>query len=166
MTTTSLQVPALPATPLPDLKIEDVRRYRNELSDEENKVSYWRRLVQHRLNLIAKEKAAEGHLKIEDLIRALGETGTGARRQQLLSVEAAEELPQLPGLDDLWTQTVDLNDADATERLVAELSAAEEQLSAYRRGLHERIDAATAELVSRYKADPALSLSLFPVDVR
>lgn len=165
MTTTPLQVPALPATPLPDLKIEEVRRYRNELSDEENKVSYWRRLVQHRLNLIAKEKA-EGHLKIEDLIRALGETGTGARRQQLLTVEAAEELPQLPGLDDLWTQTIDLKDTEATERLVAELSVAEVQLSAYRRGLHERIDAATAELVSRYKADPSLSLSLLPVGAR
>lgn len=163
--TTTMQVPALPAIPLSELDIDELRAYRNSLNEEESKASYWRRLVQHRLNLIARERT-EGHLPIEDLIRALGETGSGQRRQQLLSVEAAEELPQLPGLDDLWTQDPDLNDREALETLVGELQKAEQQLSAYRNGLHERINAATTELVGRYKADPALCLDLFPVDVR
>lgn len=163
--TTTMQVPSLPTTPLADLGIDALRAYRNSLNEEESKASYWRRLVQHRLNLISRERS-EGHLPIEDLIRALGETGTGARRQQLLSVEAAEELPQLPGLDELWTRDPDLTDREALETLVAELQKAEQQLSKYRNGLHERIDAATSELVSRYKADPSLCLDLFPVDVR
>lgn len=160
-----MQVPALPTVPLAKLEINKLRAYRNSLKEEEAKASYWRRLIQHRLNLIACERT-EGHLPIQDLIRALGETGTGARRQQLLTVEAAEELPQLPGLDDLWTQDPDLNDKVALEALVTELQKVEKQLSEYRQGLHERIDAATAELVSRYKTNPALALDYFPVNVR
>ena len=162
--TEKLQVPALPAVPLGSLPLEALRAYRKGLTDEENKVSYWRRLVQHRLNLIAKEKT-DGHLSIDDLVKALGSTGSGHRREQLLSVQAVEVLPQLPGLDDLWTQTVDLADAAATELLVEELKSVEQQLSEYRRVLHEHIDAAVAELISRYKQNPALSLSLLPVKI-
>ena len=40
--------------------------------------------------------------------------------------------------------------------------AAEEKLTAYRKALFERIDEATAELITRYKEDPAAALSALP----
>jgi hypothetical protein len=39
---------------------------------------------------------------------------------------------------------------------------AERQLTTYRRALHERIDEATGELISRYRDDPAQALSILP----
>lgn len=81
-------------------------------------------------------------------------------------MDAAEELPQLPGLSDLWTRDPDLNDREGLERLVEELKKAEQQLSSYRSGLLERINAATSELVSRYKSDPSKCLDLLPAEAR
>lgn len=162
---TTLQVPSAPATPLHQLQIQELRDYRKSLTAEEQQASYWRRIIQQRLNIINKERT-EGHMPIEQLIRALGETGSGQRRQQLLSVEAAEELPQLPGLNELWTRDPDLNDREGLKELVAELQKVEEQLSEYRAGVLVRLNAATDELISRYKTDPALVLDYFPEDVR
>ena len=46
---------------------------------------------------------------------------------------------------------------------LARLADAEHQLSAYRRGLHERLDAATGELIARYREEPALALRALPL---
>lgn len=161
-----LVVPEAPKKTVGEMSFDELRTYRTVLNEEEEKVSYWRRLVQFRLDLIAKQNAKGVHLSTADLVKALGSTGTGQRRQQLLSVDAQDELPQLPGLDELWTHPVDLKDVAGTARLVKELTAVEVVLSDYRRQLHERVDAATAELIARYKSEPSLSLSLFPVNVR
>lgn len=159
-----LLVPDVSQETLAALSLADLREYRNRLTEEEEKISYWRRLVQFRLNLINAEKQ-DVTVPIEKLIQALGSTGSGHRRQQLLNVDAHDELPQLPGLDELWTSAIDLNDEEGTARLVEALSEVERKLSDYRRRLHDRIDAAVSELIVRYKADPNLSLELFPVDV-
>ena len=163
--TTDLSLPQASQELLRALPLGELREYRNRLIEEEEKVSYWRRLVQFRLNLIRDQKEGE-IVPIENLVKSLGATGSGHRRQQLLSVDAQDELPQLPGLDDLWTSAIDPSDEERTKTLVVELNRVETQLSAYRRQLHNRIDAATAELISRYKADPDLSLDLFPENVR
>lgn len=160
-----LALPSAGPETLARLPLAVLREYRNRLSEEEEKVSYWRRLIQMRLNLIKAEKE-DGHVPIEQLVRSLGATGSGHRRQQLLSVDAQDELPQLPGLDELWTSAIDPSDKEGTQRLVDELDRIEQLLSHYRRILHNRIDAATAELIVRYKAEPNLSLELFPEDVR
>ena len=41
------------------------------------------------------------------------------------------------------------------------LRAAERQLTEYRRALHHRLDAATAELISRYRQSPVSALAAF-----
>ena len=46
---------------------------------------------------------------------------------------------------------------------LARLADAEHQLSEYRRSLHERLDAATGELISRYREEPALALRALPL---
>jgi hypothetical protein len=47
--------------------------------------------------------------------------------------------------------------------MVTRLSDAERELSSYRRSLHERLDAATGELISRYRDQPALALQALPL---
>lgn len=146
---------------LASLSVSDLREYRANLSAEEDKVSYWRRLIHSRLDLISKQTADEP-VPTAVLVKSLGQTGTGARRRQFLSVEAEEPLPMLPELTDLWSAAIDPSDVAGTNRLTEALKAAEAQLSEYRASLHRRIDAATAELIARYKADVTLTEDLLP----
>ena len=46
--------------------------------------------------------------------------------------------------------------------LLTRLANAEHELSAYRRSLHARLDAATGELISRYREEPSLALYALP----
>ena len=50
----------------------------------------------------------------------------------------------------------------ADDGMVVRLAAAEVELSAYRRALHERLDDATSELIARYREKPALALCALP----
>lgn len=157
--------PVVATEPSPDLAAMDLpalRSYRHRLEAEEDRVSYWRRLVHARLDLLAAESAADHTLTIDDLVRVLGDTGTGRSRHALVSVRAADPLPELPELTQMWATEVDPHDeaqvADAVERL----TSAERQLTDYRRALHERIDEATAELILRYRAEPAAALAVIP----
>jgi hypothetical protein len=95
-------------------------------------------------------------------VRVLGDTGTGRSRRALVRVRAAEPLPDLPVLTEMWGTEVDPHDpsqvADALERL----RAAEAKLTAYRRALHARLDEATRELILRYRENPLAALSVIP----
>jgi hypothetical protein len=144
------------------LSLPELREYRQRLEAEEDRVSYWRRLVHARLDLLAAESASDHSLTLEDLVRVLGDTGTGRTRQALVTVRAGEPLPDLPELTEMWATDVDPHDAEQVADAVARLTRAERQLTAYRRALHDRIDAATAELIARYRANPAAALSLIP----
>jgi hypothetical protein len=55
-------------------------------------------------------------------------------------------------------------DEPGRDRLAGELEAAEEELSAYRNALHGRLDAATQDLIARYRAEPAACLYALPLD--
>lgn len=145
------------ALPLPAL-----REYRHRLEAEEDRVSYWRRLVHARLDLLAAEAASDHTLGLPELVRVLGDTGSGATRQALVSVRTAEPLPELPALGEMWATDVDPHDPDAVADAVARLDRAEHQLTAYRRALHQRIDEATAELIARYRENPAAALTVIP----
>ena len=54
-------------------------------------------------------------------------------------------------------------DDGADDGIVVRLAAAEAELSAYRRALHERLDDATSELIARYREEPALALCALPL---
>ncbi len=141
---------------LAELPLADLRTYRQRLRDEEEKISYWRRLVHARIDLVRAGTLNEGPLSLNDLVRVLGDTGSGEARSRLVGVRASEALPALPQLDEVWS--VPDTEADV-EGVLSRLSAAEEQLTQYRRALHERIDEATGELIARYRDDPTGSLS-------
>lgn len=144
-----------------DLSLDALRAYRRRLADEEDRVSYWRRLVHARIDVLEAEAHHERPLNLEELVRVLGDTGAGRGRSALVSVQAAEPLPDLPVLEEMWVTELDPNDKDAVAEALERLRVAERQLTDYRRALHERIDGATGELIERYRQDPPSALVAF-----
>ena len=137
------------------ISVEDLRAMRTGLSDEESKVSYWRRLIQARIDVI--ESNHTGAEPMEQLTRLLADAKSSHRRVAALSVGPVDDVPPLPDLAALWRRVLDVDDESRLARL-SDLRAAEEELSAYRKDLHERLDGVTAELIARYREDPQMAL--------
>lgn len=138
-----------------DIDLTDLRNRRAGLSDEESRVSYWRRIIQARIDLIDKGDAVSVN---EGLAAVLVDSRSAHRRIAALSVSSAEGLPPLPDLAQLWQQMIPAEPA-ARVHLVEQLREAELRLSDYRRELHTRIDHVTGELIARYREQPALALT-------
>jgi hypothetical protein len=158
-----LQLPEVEAPPdeWDHLSLADVRLYRRRLAEEEEKISYWRRLVHARIDVLEAESQHDRPLRLEELIRVLGDTGTGRTRSALVNVRAAEDLPELPVLKDMWVTELDPHDTKDVADAIRRLRSAEEQLTEYRRALHQRLDKVTAELIARYREDPLSALVAF-----
>lgn len=144
------------------LDLPALRAYRSDLTAEEDKISYWRRLAHARIDLLEAEASSHGVLSFTDLVRVLGDTGTGRARGALATVRSSEPLPELPVLGEMWAVEVDPHDPAAVQDALARMREAERQLTLYRRALHERINEATAELIVRYRRDPASALAALP----
>jgi hypothetical protein len=142
------------------LSLDELRAYRTTLSQEENRVSYWRRILQARLDLLRAGADADS----TTLRPVLTDERVGAGRRALVEIVPIDDIPPLPDLAGLWDRLVDPSDATAVAALDADLSEAEGQLSEYRSVLHQRIGAATGELIARYRDEPALCLSALPVE--
>ena len=146
------------------LSIDALREYRRALTAEEGKVSYWRRILQARLDVV---QAGSGRaLDQEHLRPVLTSERVGAGRQALVEVLPVDDIPPLPSLAELWDRRVDAGDVEEQARLEQDLRLAEAQLSAYRNALHRRIGEATGELIARYREQPTLCLSVLPLDPR
>lgn len=144
-----------------ELSLDGLRAYRRTLAAEEEKVSYWRRLVHARIDVLEAEAHHERPLTIEELVRVLGDTGAGRGRSALVSVGAAAPLPDLPVLEEMWVTELDPHDPVAVADALRRLRVAEHQLTEYRHALHQRLDHATQELIGRYHQDPAAALVAF-----
>lgn len=144
-----------------ELSLDGLRTYRRTLAEEEERVSYWRRLVHARIDVLEAEAHHERTLTMDELVRVLGDTGSGRGRNALIRVEAAEPLPVLPVLADMWVTELDPHDSAAVAEALERLRRAEQQLTEYRRALHDRLDQATRELIDRYRRDPASALVAF-----
>ena len=142
------------------MTLPELRRYRQRLTEEEDRVSYWRRLAHARIDILEAEADTDGALSMDQLVRVLGDTGSGNTRTALVSISAAEALPELPALEEMWVTEVDPHDADQVADALARLRAAEVQLTDYRRALHERLDEATGELIIRYREEPTRALDV------
>lgn len=152
----------IPSEELSGLDLAQLRDYRQRLAAEEDRVSYWRRLTHARMDMLRAEAGTQGHLSFEDLVRVLGDTGTGQVRRALVRVTTADPLPDLPELSQMWVTDVDPHDPGQVDDALERLRTAEEQLTEYRRALHERIDDSTRELIARYREDPPAALTLLP----
>lgn len=146
------------------LSLDALREYRRALTTEEGKVSYWRRILQARLDVV--QAGADKELDQDHLRPVLTSERVGAGRQVLVEVLPVDDIPPLPSLSELWDRRVDRDDAPGQAALVQDLQVAEAQLSAYRNALHHRLGEATGELIARYREQPSLCLSALPLDPR
>ena len=144
------------------LPLVGLRQYRKALTQEESRVSYWRRIIQARLDVVRSLGGVSGP-DVEALRPVLGAARVGAARTALLDVVPVDDIPPLPNLESLWEKDPRPGDEAYNAALIAELVKAEAQLSAYRSALHRRLAAATTELIARYREEPSLCLSALPL---
>ena len=143
---------------LQDLALDDLRSLRQHLTDEEGRVSYWRRLFQARLDMLNDVDEVD----TQDVRRVLQDASNAPRRWQALGLHPADIDTEMPEARQLWARVVDLNDEEQRTAYVALLQQMESSLSRNRRALHQQIDAVTTELITRYRANPALALTALP----
>ena len=141
------------------LTLDALRSYRKALSAEEGKVSYWRRIIQARLDVLREGK----NLDTDHLRPVLTDDRVASGRAALVEVLDHDDIPPLPNLAELWDRQVEPG-TPAEADLDRDLSVAEAQLSAYRAALHRRIGDATGELIARYREQPSLALTALPLE--
>lgn len=142
------------------LGLDSLREYRTTLTDEEGRVSYWRRLIQARLDLV--RAFAGGAAPADNLRDVLSGVTVWSSRGALATFVSNVDIPTLPNLSDLWSRDPKRGDDAHNAALELELAAAEAQLSTYRSVLHEQLAAATEDLIARYRETPALCLIALP----
>ena len=151
--------PAQRVPHLEHLELSALRVYRQDLLTEESRVSYWRRILQARLDTTV-GRGDERTTPAPKLKSVLSQHQESSRRLAVHTVHDAVGVPPLPDLTVLWESGAAGN---ADDDMVVRLAAAEVELSAYRRALHERLDDATSELIARYREQPALALCALPL---
>lgn len=141
-----------------DLSLAQVRARRKALMAEESTVSYWRRLVQARIDLLT------GHIKetadLSALSRILADSSSARVRVAHMTLLDPTDIPPIPDLVELW---YDIEDPTvASDAALVKLQAAEAALSAFRREVHRQLDQFTGELIARYHQDPSLAAAALP----
>ncbi|MEX2548867.1 MAG: hypothetical protein WD638_01465 [Nitriliruptoraceae bacterium] len=155
-------VPADTLGELVSLPTPELRRMRNLCEEAEEGVSYARRLLQGRLDILRaalddRDEPAAGHL-LSSLPRILSDRGGHADASHARSTRV--RVP--PGADrysaaldtvlaEDEAEALEERSIDDLERLVVRLGAYEHELSVRRRALFDRIDALRSELADRYK---------------
>ena len=149
------------------LGLHDLRAYRTALQAEEGNVSYWRRIIQARLDVVREGRTAGGTaaLSAEHLRPVLDSARVRAGRTALVQVLPVDDIAPLPDLAELWERRVADDDAYGLSALEEDLARAEGELSTYRAALHVRLADATGELIARYRAQPGLCLTALPLPV-
>ena len=147
------------------LSLDQLRGYRRALGEEEGRVSYWRRILQARLDLLraSLDGGSARDVDTRALRPVLTDDRLGAGRRALVEVVPVDDIPPLPEVQELWDREVAPDDAEGLRAFEVELAAAERQLSDYRAALHGRIAEATGELIARYREQPSLCLSALPL---
>ena len=144
------------------LPLDGLRAYRLALTNEEGRVSYWRRIIQARLDLV--RVAEHGAIGTGERLRdVFADSRVESGRRALLTVIPVEDIPPLPDLAALWAREPIPGAVEHNSKLADDLSRAEAQLSSYRTALHKRLASATGELIARYREEPTLCLSALPV---
>jgi anti-sigma-K factor RsiG len=155
--------------PLPELSMQQLRARRSELQSIELALSYVRRLIQGRLDIVLDERhhraAGEGGRNVAalvaDLPKILSEHVAGGGRGALPEVTLPPaDLDEIVAVVDHIIDAArlgsmgELSDA-ALDTAATELTDLERRVSQHRRSLHASIDALQEEIVRRYKTGEA-----------
>lgn len=150
------------ASELSHLSLDGLRAYRTALAAEEDRVSYWRRIIQARLDtvrMVEGVRAADANA----LKPVLSSARMGRGRSALVRVVPIDDIPPLPDLERLWEALHDATTPEQRAKLEHDLEHAERELSDYRNALHRRIATASEELIARYRDHPLDCLTALPL---
>lgn len=143
---------------LSELSTADLRRRLTERRAEEDRVSYERRVLQGRMDILRDELERRGRSEHGDLIDRLTEIiaqapggSRGARARMPTSVEPTDPSDEAAGV---LARLPDLS-VEEIQDLVERFEAEERRISERRREMFTVIDALEAELVRRYKEGSA-----------
>ena len=148
---------------------------RREAEQEETDLSYLRRVLQGRLDILRAELARRGGEPIEDLVEALphilaDESGStaphGLGRHQAMEPSRADEHRRHV---ERLVADVDLSDPSAhddasLQQVLDTLEREEQDVSDTRRQVQTVMDACTAEITRRYRDGDANVADLLPTD--
>jgi len=149
---------------LPGLDLKDLRQRRHTAEDVESQISYYRRLLHGRMDLLDFELRRRGGEEERTLLEALPEIlASGMILGQEPSLKHIETMPPIPSktgrrlidkiMDDgVLTQLPDLSDDEIREAL-DRLREVETEMSNQRRQLHSVIDTLQNEIVDRYRSE-------------
>lgn len=155
---------------LESLDLDEVRRRRDTAEDVEAQVSYYRRLLHGRMDLIDFEMRRRSGQEDRTLLEALPEI---LARGMVLGSEPAlkhiETMPPLPSVtgrrlidkimdDGVLASLPELTDEELVEAL-DRLREVESELSGQRRQLHGVIDKLQDEMVARYRSQQGEAVS-------
>lgn len=145
------------------IDLEELKKRRDTAEDVEAQISYYRRLIHGRMDLLDFEMKRRRGEETRTLIEALPEIlAAGMILGKEPSLRYLETMPPLPSTtgrrlidkimdDGVLTQLPDLSDEEVTEAM-ERLGEVEGVLSNQRRQLHTVIDAIQVEIVARYRS--------------
>lgn len=148
---------------LSNLDLNEVRRRRDTAEDVETQISYYRRLLHGRMDLLDFELRRRSGDEERSILEALPEILASGMilgsEPNLRHIETMPPLPTTTGrrlidkiLDDgVLTSLPELSEEDLSEA-IERLREVETELSSQRRRLHEVIDRLQDEMVSRYRS--------------
>ncbi len=147
---------------LSEASLEDLRKRRSTTEDVETQISYYRRLIHGRMDLLNFEVRRRGGEEERTLLEALPEILASGMilgpEPNLKHIETMPPLPTSTGrrlidkiMDDgVLTQLPELTDEDLVEAL-DRLEEVETELSTQRKQLHGVIDSLQGEIIARYR---------------
>jgi hypothetical protein len=146
-----------------DVDLDELRQRRESAEDVETQISYYRRLLHGRMDLLDFELRRRRGEETRTLLEALPEIlATGMVLGSEPNLRHLETMPPLPTTtgrrlidrimdDGVLTQLPELTQEELTEA-IERLEEVEAQLSVQRRELHTVIDALQEEIISRYRS--------------
>jgi hypothetical protein len=143
--------------------LDELRRRRESAEDVEAQISYYRRLLHGRVDLLNFELRRRSGQEERSLIEALPEIlASGMTFGSEPNLRHLDTMPPIPATtgrrlidrimdDGILTQLPELTDDELTEA-IERVQEVEAELSAQRRQLHEVIDALQDEIIARYRS--------------
>jgi len=150
-------------TDISEVSLDELRERRESAEDVETQISYYRRLLHGRVDLLnfelRRRSGREQRTLIEALPEILASGMTLGNEPNLRHLETMPPMPTTTGrrlidriMDDgILTQLPELS-TDELSEAIDRLQEVEAQLSVQRRQLHTVIDALQDEIISRYRS--------------
>jgi hypothetical protein len=131
---------------------------RRDLRDHEEELSYWRRILQARVDVLRARLATQD--EEEALRRVLGDERRPQTRAAHVVIRPYRDMLELATCDMLWEKSCDSRDEELLVQALDRMLVAEKWISHTRSRVFRELDLATEDLKARLSADPTEYLSI------